>query len=30
MVGGKQQGMLKVLTVEFNTPIDDSVFKKPS
>jgi hypothetical protein len=29
MVGGKQQGMLKVLTVEFNTPIDDAVFKKP-
>jgi hypothetical protein len=29
MVGGKQQGMLKVLTVEFNAPIDDTVFKKP-
>jgi hypothetical protein len=29
MVGGQQQGMLKVLTVEFNTPIDDAVFKKP-
>ena len=30
MVGGQQQGMLKVKTVEFNTPIDDAVFKKPS
>jgi outer membrane lipoprotein-sorting protein len=29
MVGGQQQGMLKVLTVEFNTPIDDTAFKKP-
>lgn len=29
MVGGQQQGMLKVKTVEFNTPIDDAAFKKP-
>jgi outer membrane lipoprotein-sorting protein len=29
MVGGQQQGMLKVKTVEFNAPIDDAVFRKP-
>jgi outer membrane lipoprotein-sorting protein len=30
LVGGKQQGLLKVLTIAFNTPIDDALFKMPT
>lgn len=30
LVGGQQQGLLKVTTVEFNTPIEDDVFKMPA
>jgi len=30
LVGGQQQGLLKVLTVEYNTPIDDAAFQMPA
>jgi hypothetical protein len=30
MVGGQQQGSLKVDTVQFNVPIDDTAFKMPA
>jgi outer membrane lipoprotein-sorting protein len=30
MIGGQQQGLLKVLTVEYNAPIEDSAFQMPA
>ena len=30
LVGGKQQGLLKVQSIAFNTPIDDDAFKMPA
>jgi outer membrane lipoprotein-sorting protein len=30
LVGGQQQAILKVLTVEFNAPIEDDVFRMPA
>ena len=30
LVGGQQQGLLKVLTVEYNVPIDDAAFQMPA
>jgi outer membrane lipoprotein-sorting protein len=30
LVGGQQQGLLKVLTVEYNTPIEDAAFQMPA
>ena len=30
LVGGQQQGLLKVLTVEYNVPIEDAAFQMPA
>jgi len=30
LVGGQQQGLLKVLTVEYNAPIEDAAFQMPA
>jgi hypothetical protein len=30
LVGGQQQGLLKVLTVEYNVPIEDAAFQMPT